>query len=149
MQSLSAKGLQGGLGVWAEPAGFGLESGAVGGIAQDLMGAAGLQGAGEQAGDRLAVAAGKAFQQLPMGDRIAAAGAHGALVAGVRMAVERGVDATFRAVRRAPDEGEIASPQTASSKSGNRFCVRTRFVLNSERAFRAADRCPLSLKARW
>ncbi len=47
----------------------------------DLVGAAGLQAAGEQAGDRLAVGAGVALQHLPMGDRRAAAFAHGELVA--------------------------------------------------------------------
>src|ERR1019366_10441365 len=120
MQGLSAKGLQGGLGLRAEPAGLGLEAGAVAGVAQDgvadmgkvdpdLVGAAGLQGAGEQAGDRLAVGPKKAFQQLPMGHRRAAASAHGALGAGKRIAVERSVDGAFRAAGRAPDEGEIAA----------------------------------------
>src|SRR5665647_3586009 len=75
MQGLSAKTLQSGFCLGAEPAGFGLESGAVGGVAQDrmadmgqmhpdLMGPAGFEGAGEQAGDRLAVVAAVSYTHL-------------------------------------------------------------------------------------
>ena len=124
MQRLAAE-RQRGAGLRAEQAGLGLEAGAVGGVAQDrvadmgqmhpdLVGAAGFQGAGEQAGDRLAVAGRQSFQHLPMGDGRAAAFAHGALVAGMRMAVERGVDGAFRPVGRAPDEGEIAALERPS-----------------------------------
>src|ERR1019366_8839890 len=98
MQSLSAKILQGGAGGGGKQAGLGLEAGAVSGVAQDrmadmgqmhpdLVSAAGLQRAGDEAGDRLAVAAGKALQHLPVGDGLATAGAHDALVAGMRIAV--------------------------------------------------------------
>ena len=68
MQSLSAKTRQRGAGFRASQAGFGLEAGAVCGVAQDrmadmgemhpdLVGAAGFQGACQEARDRLAVAA--------------------------------------------------------------------------------------------
>src|SRR5664280_481143 len=139
MQRLSSKTLQYRAGGGGQQAGLGLEAGAVAGVAHDwmpdmgemhpdLVGAAGLQRAGQQAGDRLAVGPGIALQYLPMGHRFAAARAHGALVARLRMAVERSVDGAFRTVGRAPDQGEIAALKTASSKSGYRFCVRTPFI---------------------
>ena len=89
MQRLSAKGMQGGLGLRAQPARLALKAGGVGLVAQDrvpdmremhadLVGAAGLQRARQQAGHRLAVGAGETLQHLPMGDGMAAAGAHGA-----------------------------------------------------------------------
>src|SRR4026208_1980282 len=65
MQSLSAEGCQGVAGLWGEQARLGPESGAVCGVPEDwmpqmrqmhadLVGAPGLQGAGEQAGGRAA-----------------------------------------------------------------------------------------------
>ena len=60
-----------------------------------------------------------------MGHRRAAAFAHGALVAGVRMAVERGVDGAFRPVGRAPDEGEIAALERPSVLVGELLAERT------------------------
>ena len=67
MEGLPVQAGQRRLGFWAEPVGLGLEVGAVDGIAQkrvadmgevdpDLVGAAGFELAGEQRGDRLAVA---------------------------------------------------------------------------------------------
>ena len=77
----------------------------------DLVGAAGFEPAGEQAGDRRAVGAGIALEHLPMGDGFAAALAHRHLVAGARVAVDRLVDGAARPVGRAPDEGQIAAAQ--------------------------------------
>ena len=105
-------------------AGLGFEAGAIGLVAQDrmpdvrkmhadLVGAAGFQRAGEQARHRLAVGAGKTLQQLPMGDRVAPAFAHRALVARMRVAFERGVDDAARPVGHAPDEGKVAALQWA------------------------------------
>src|SRR5450759_4240211 len=101
MQGLSSKTFQDSAGGGGKQAGLGLEAGAVAGVAQDrmadmgqmhsnLVGAAGLQGASQQAGDRLAVGADIALDRHPQ------ARAHRALVAGLRMAVERSVDGAFR-----------------------------------------------------
>ena len=79
----------------------------------DLMGPAGLQSAGQEARDRLAVRAGVGFQPLPMGDGLASALAHRLLVARLGVAIDRRVDRAFRAVRRAPDESEVAAPHLA------------------------------------
>src|ERR1035437_1367703 len=129
MQGLPSKTFQGGAGGGGKQAGLGLEAGAVAGVAQDrmadmgqmhsnLVGAAGLQGARQQAGDRLAVGAYIALERLPMGYRLASARAHRALVAGLRMAVERSVDGAFRAGGRAPDQGEIAALNPAFALVG-------------------------------
>src|ERR1700733_12780705 len=81
----------------------------------DLMRAAGLEPAGEQAGHGLApsvarsVGSAKALAHLPMGNRLARAFAHRHAVAGARVTADRPVDAAARALRRAPDEGEIAA----------------------------------------
>ena len=48
-----------------------------------------------------------------MGDRVAAACADRALVARLRMAVERGVDGALRPARRAPNQSEIAAFERA------------------------------------
>src|SRR5665811_1986359 len=124
MQGVPSKTFQGGAGGGGKQAGLGLEAGAVAGVAQDrmadmgqmhsnLVGAAGLQGASQQAGDRLAVGADIALERLPMGYRLASARAHRALVAGMGMAVARSVDGAFRAGGRAPDQGEIAALDAA------------------------------------
>src|ERR1035437_8333801 len=124
MQGLPSKTFQDGAGGGGKQAGLGLEAGAVAGVAQDrmpdmgqmhsnLVGAAGLQGASQQAGDRLAVGADRALERLPMGYRLAAAFAHSAFVARLRMTVERSVDGAFRAGGRAPDQGEIAALDAA------------------------------------
>ncbi len=90
----------------------------------DLVRAAGFQRAGEQARHRLAVAAGEMLQHLPMRHRFASVLAHGALVARMRMAVERGVDNAFRLGRRAPDEGEIAARERAFGLFGELLAER-------------------------
>src|SRR5215471_1561183 len=105
MQCLPAKSFKRRTGLGSQPARLGLEAGAVGLIAEDrmpdmgkmhpnLVGTAGLQGASEQAGDRVQVGSIKAFQRLPVSNRRAAAVAHSLFVAGVRMTAERGVDCT-------------------------------------------------------
>src|ERR1700730_3174496 len=120
MQGLSAKGLQSGAGLGPELAGLGLEAGSVGRIAQggvvnmgemhpDLVGASGVERAGQEARDGLAVAAGQAPQRLPMRYRRAAALAHGAFVARMGVAVERCVDRALWPVGCPPDESEITA----------------------------------------
>ena len=119
MQRLSAKSLKGLARSRMEQRGLGFEAGAVGVVAEqrvadvgevdsDLVGAAGFQPAGEQAGDRLAVEAVVFLQEFPMGYRVAAARAHGLLVARLRVAVERRIDRAARAIRHAPDEARYA-----------------------------------------
>src|SRR5690349_7445294 len=58
----------------------------------DLVGPAGLETAGKEARDRLAVDAGVSLQRLPMGDRFPSAFPDGPLVARMRVAVDRGID---------------------------------------------------------
>src|SRR6476469_569066 len=99
MQSLSAKGLQGVSRLGGEAAGSGLESGPIGRVPQngvpdmgemdpDLVGAARFAGAGEKAGQRLSVRAGKSLEHLPMGNRVPTVLAHALFVAGVGVASE-------------------------------------------------------------
>src|SRR5262249_47913841 len=115
MQSLSAKGIERGSGVVAELASLGFEAAAIDGVAEermpdrgevdaDLMGAPGVELAGDQARHRRAIAAAVAFEHLPMGDRRAPARAHGHLVAHAGMAADRLVDGAARPLRHAPDE---------------------------------------------
>src|SRR6478752_6197402 len=103
MQSLSAKIPQGRSRFGPKPADLGPEAGAIGRIAQDrvpdmgevhpdLVGAAGFQSAGQQAGDRLAVGAGELLEQLPMRDSGPSVWTHRLPVARVLMAAEWGVD---------------------------------------------------------
>src|SRR5262249_21936166 len=100
MQSLSAKGFERGFGVVGELIRLGLEAAAIDVVAEqgvpdrgevdaDLVGAPGLEPAGDQARHRRAVAAAVAFEPLPMGDRRAPAGAHRHLVADARVAADR------------------------------------------------------------
>ena len=81
VQRLAIEGRQGRPAAGAEVAGLGLEVRAIDGVAHqgvadmgemdpDLVGAAGLELAGQQHRDRLAVAAVKRFLQLPMGDGV-------------------------------------------------------------------------------
>ena len=83
MKCLSAKGLQRAFGLPGKLIRFALEAAAVDLVAEermadggevhaDLMGASGLEPAGEEARHRRTVAAGIAFEHLPMGDRGAA-----------------------------------------------------------------------------
>src|SRR5229473_3529563 len=120
MQGLSAKGFQRGAGSGRELSSLGLETRAVNVVAEqrmadggevdaDLVRAARLQPAGEQARDRLPLAAAIAFEHLPMRDRCATALAHGHPFARVRMAPDRLVDGAAGALRRAPDESQIAA----------------------------------------
>src|SRR5882724_12540331 len=87
----------------AELPGLGLEVRAVDGIAQqrvsdmgkmhpDLMGSAGLELAGQQRGDRLAVVPVECFAKLPMGDRLAPAVADRHFLAGIGVTVDRCID---------------------------------------------------------
>src|SRR5262245_51952358 len=96
MQGLSAKGLEGGSGGGREVIRLGLEARPVDVVAEqgmanrgqvdpNLMGAAGLQPAGQKAGDGLAISAGVPFEDLPMGDRLATALADRHFVAGARV----------------------------------------------------------------
>src|SRR5260370_31210796 len=121
MQSLSAKGRERGSGVVGELASLGLEAAAIDGVAEegmpdrgevdaDLMGAPGLEPAGDEARHRRAIAAAVAFEHLPMGDRRASAGAHRHFVARAGMAADRLVDGAGPALRHAPTERPIAAP---------------------------------------
>jgi hypothetical protein len=123
---LASEGLQGRLTRFPEMAGLGLEVRAIDGIAHqrvadvshmhpDLMGAAGLELAGEKRGDRLAVAPGKRFLHLPMGDGLAAARAHRHFLTRMRMTVDRRIDSSALPVGHAPDEGPIAAPHRAGA----------------------------------
>src|SRR5262245_50230566 len=122
MKCLSAKGLQRRSGVVTQLIRFRLEPAAVDLVAQqwvsdrgevdaDLVRAPGLEPAGNEARDRRAVAPPLAFEYLPMRDRRAAARAHRHLLARVRVAADRLVDGAARALRYAPDKGEIAAGQ--------------------------------------
>ena len=80
----------------------------------DLVGAPGLQFAGDQARDWLALTVGaEFFQQSPMGDRLAAArlrhDRH--FFALDRVAPERRIDGPARAFRRAPADRQIFAGQ--------------------------------------
>src|SRR5262249_24750467 len=92
MQSLSAKGVERGSGIVGELASLGLEAAAIDAVAEegmpdrgavdaDLVGAPGLEPAGDETRHRRAVVAAVAFEHLPMGDRRAPARAHRHLVA--------------------------------------------------------------------
>jgi len=107
MQRLPSKPCQGLLGRLRQPAGLGLEARPVGLVAQqrvaemrqmhpDLVGAAGLQPAFDQARRWLAVPALETLQHLPVGDRLAAIRPHRDAIAALRMAVERRVHALYR-----------------------------------------------------
>src|SRR5205807_7327451 len=124
--SLSAKDRERGSGVVGELAGLGLEAAAIDGVAEermpdrgevdaDLMGAPGLEPAGDEARHRRAIAAAVAFEHLPMGDRRAPARAHRHFVAGAGMAADRLVDGSARTLRHAPHERPVAgAPRPAA-----------------------------------
>src|SRR2546423_1549819 len=120
VQRLTPEFFQGCGGCGRKPRGLGLETRPIDRIAQkrmpdcrkvhpDLVCAAGLEPAGEQACDRLSVSPRVAFADRPMGDCVAPAFAHRELLAGPRIAVERLVDRAFGPVRRPPDEGQITA----------------------------------------
>src|SRR3954469_8526949 len=105
MQCLPSKTVQGGCRQRWKPGCLGPKTGAVDVVAQqrmanmgemdpDLVGAAGLQATGQQAGYERAVGARIALQHLPMRNGVAAASAHGHFVAGMWVAVDRLVDRT-------------------------------------------------------
>src|SRR6266571_9295257 len=121
MQGLSSKGCERISGCFREPGGLGLEARPVdrithqrvadmGKMNADLVGPAGLQLAGHEACDRLAVGPRKGLELLPMGNGLAAIGPHRHLVAGVRMAAERLVDGAAGAVWGTPHKRKVAAP---------------------------------------
>src|SRR5262249_18070970 len=122
MKCLSAKGCERRFGLLAQLIRFRLEAAAIdlvpeervsdrGEVHADLVRAPGLEPAGEEACDRRAVAAAVALEHLPMRHRGAAARTHRHLLARARMAADRLVDGAARALRHAPDKGEIAAAQ--------------------------------------
>lgn len=126
MQGLPAKGGQRFLALRPELAGLGLEAGAINLVAEqrmaemgevdtDLVGPSGLELAGQQGGDRLAVFPGEGFQHLPMGHGFAAALADGHFLAIMRMPVDRLIDGAAGPVRHAPDKGHVAAPHLAGA----------------------------------
>ena len=121
MQGLSAKGTQRCACLGAQPAGFGLKSGAVGSVPQnwvpdmgemypDLVCTPRFQSACDEACHRLAVGPEKTLQNLPMCDRRAPTVAYSLLVACMGVPTEGSVDRAFRAVqvRPRPEPGNRA-----------------------------------------
>src|SRR6266481_4766826 len=109
-----------------EKLGLGLEAGGVNGVADervadmgemnaDLMGPPRLELARDEAGNRHLIGAIVAFDRFPSSERRAAAGAYRHLVAGARVAVDRGIDLAFVPVWRAPHEGQIAPPERSGA----------------------------------
>src|SRR5262249_9276086 len=122
MKCLSAKGFQRGFGLAGKLIRFALEAAAIDRVAEermadgrevyaDLMGAPGLEPAGEEARYWRTVAAGIAFEDLPMRDRGAAAGAHRHLLAQPRVTADRLVEGAAGPRRGAQKEGEIPATQ--------------------------------------
>src|SRR5262249_25089890 len=123
---LSAKGGERGSGVVAELSSLGLEAAAVDVVAEqggpdrgemdaDLVGAPGLEPAGDEARHRRAVASPVALEHLPMGGRPPPPRAHRHLVADAGMAPDRLVDGAARPLRHAPHERQIAAAQRAAA----------------------------------
>src|SRR5262245_10349659 len=128
MKCLSAKGFQRGFGFAGKLIRLGLEAAAINLVAEErvadrremdayLVGASGFQAAGDEARHRRPITANVALEHLPMGDRRAAAGAHGHLLARAGMAADRLVDSAARPLRRAPHEGQVAATQRLSASS--------------------------------
>src|SRR5579883_3399202 len=157
MEGLSAKGGESRLGPFRQQRRLGPKAGPVSGVPEqrmaggsevdpDLVGAAGFKLACEEARYRLASVAGLALaspparcpgialDDLPVGDGLAAAVAHGHAVARLGMAVDRGLDGAPRPGRRPPDEGEIAAPECSPSRpwlancSASARCARSFFA---------------------
>src|SRR5438105_1687830 len=135
MKCLSAKGFERCFCLVAELIRFRLEPAAIdlvakegmsdrGEVDADLVRAPALEPAGKQARNRRAVAAAIALEHLPMRDRGAAAGAHRHLLARVRVAADRLVDAAARALRHAPDEGEIGAAQRLAAPAGGELAAQ-------------------------
>src|SRR5439155_3147935 len=134
MKCLSAKGFERRFCLLAQLIRFRLEPAAInlvpqervsdrGQVDADLMRAPAPEPAGNEARDRRAVAAAIALEHLPMRDRGAAAGAHRHLLARVRVAADRLVDAAARALRHAPDEGEIGAAQRLAAAAGGELAA--------------------------
>ena len=79
------------------------------------MGAAGLQLAGQQRGDRLAVTAVESFRNLPMRHGLPAKFADRHLLPRMRMAVDRRIHGAALAVRKPPGKRPIAAPHRAGA----------------------------------
>src|SRR5690348_16149666 len=75
----------------------------------DVMCPAGFQPTFDQTGDRFAVATAITLQYMPMRHRLAAAFAHRALVARLRVAIERRVDCALRTRGSAPYDGQVTA----------------------------------------
>src|SRR5512136_2485556 len=120
MQGLSSKSFQRSMGLRPQSAGFGLESGAVGRVAEnrvpdmsqmhpDLVSTSRFQCAGQKARDRLAVGTRKTLKHVPISDGRPATIAHRLLVACMGVAAERRIDCALGAIRCAPDQSEVAA----------------------------------------
>src|SRR5690349_12811973 len=107
MQGLPSKGAKGLLCLGGQVGGLGAEAGSVDIVSHqrmadmrqvhaDLMGAAGLEAASKEAGNRFAVGAGVTLQYFPMRNRLPSTFANGPLVARMRMTVDRRIDGAFR-----------------------------------------------------
>src|SRR5262249_27615201 len=90
----------------------------------DLVRASGLEPAGNEARDRRAVTAAVALEHLPMRHRRAAPGTHSHLLACVRGAADRLADGAARALRPAPDEGEIGAAQRLAAAAAGELAAQ-------------------------
>src|SRR6266404_4066019 len=81
----------------------------------DLVGAPGLELAGQERRDRLAVAPVEGFLDLPVGDRLAAGITYRHFLPGMRVPVDRRVYGAALAVGDAPHEGRIAALHRAGA----------------------------------
>ena len=87
----------------------------IGEMYPNLMGASGVELAGEERGHRFSVPPVEGLQYLPVGDRFAPALAYGHLFACVRVPVYRCVHRAVGAVRQAPDKGQVAASHRAGA----------------------------------
>src|SRR5262245_65958415 len=90
----------------------------------DLVGTPRFEGTGEKAGQGLSVGSGKAFQHLPMGNRVPTVLTHALFVSGVGVTSEWGVDHALRAIGRTPDESQIDPLERTIGLFGTLLCKR-------------------------
>src|SRR6516164_35533 len=81
----------------------------MGKVHPDLVGAPGLEPAGEQRSDRLAVGPGEGLPHLIMSDGLPPALPHRHLLPRMGMAVDRRIDRALDPAGRAPGESEVAA----------------------------------------
>src|SRR5581483_10890643 len=87
----------------------------VGEMNPDLMRPPGLELERHERGDRLAILTVESLPHFIMGHRLASTLPHCHLLAGMRVAVERRIDAAARPVGHTPGKGEIAALHRAGA----------------------------------